>query len=330
MPCAPSVLIVEAALILARQEALRHHREQIDGGGQQQRPTRAIVAARNRSAQRSVQSYSRSQPRTCARSRCRAGRASASCGGLRKRLHSIGVRLIETKPETRIATPIVTANSCSSRPTMPPMKSTGMKTAASDRVIARIVNATSCEPSSAACIARLAHLHVPHDVLEHHDRVVDDEADRERQRHQRQVVEAVAEQVHHREGRDDRDRQREARDDGGRQVPQEQEDHQDDEARSSSSSVSLTSCTDSRIVTRAIAADRRASWRPAAARQRGQQRLDAVDDLRRRCVPGCLWIASVIARSPSEPARRSCRSRRRRRRARPRRAGPDCRSGRRR
>ena len=54
------------------------------------------------------------------------------------------------KPETRMATLIVTANSRSNRPTMPPMKSTGMKTAMRARVIARIVNATSCEPSYAA------------------------------------------------------------------------------------------------------------------------------------------------------------------------------------
>ena len=33
-----------------------------------------------------------------------------------------------------------------------------------------------------------------HDVLQHDDGVVDDEADRDRQRHQREVVEAVAEQ----------------------------------------------------------------------------------------------------------------------------------------
>ena len=33
---------------------------------------------------------------------------------------------------------------------------------------------------------RLSHLHVADDVLEHHDRVVDDEADGERERHQRQ------------------------------------------------------------------------------------------------------------------------------------------------
>ena len=73
-----------------------------------------------------------------------------SCGFVRNRLHIIGVRLIEMKPDTRMATLIVTANSCSSRPTTPPMKSTGMNTAMRARVIARIVNATSCEPSYAA------------------------------------------------------------------------------------------------------------------------------------------------------------------------------------
>ena len=46
---------------------------------------------------------------------------------------------------------IVTANSCISRPTTPPMKSTGMNTAASDSVIDTIVNAISFDPSIAAC-----------------------------------------------------------------------------------------------------------------------------------------------------------------------------------
>jgi hypothetical protein len=49
----------------------------------------------------------------------------------------------------------------------------------------------------------LAHLHVPDDVLQHHDGIVDDEADAERQRHQREVVEAVVEQVHDGERRHD-------------------------------------------------------------------------------------------------------------------------------
>jgi hypothetical protein len=70
-----------------------------------------------------------------------------SRGGRRKRLQSIGVKLIDTKPETRIATVIVTANSRSRRPTMPPMKRTGMNTATSDRVIDRIVKVISFEAS---------------------------------------------------------------------------------------------------------------------------------------------------------------------------------------
>ena len=47
---------------------------------------------------------------------------------------------------------MVTANSCISRPTIPPMNRIGMKTAASDSVIETIVKAISLEPSSAACI----------------------------------------------------------------------------------------------------------------------------------------------------------------------------------
>ena len=55
-----------------------------------------------------------------------------------------------------MATPIVTANSCSSRPTMPPMNSTGMNTAASDDASSTtIVKAISFEPSNAACIGVL-------------------------------------------------------------------------------------------------------------------------------------------------------------------------------
>ncbi len=56
----------------------------------------------------------------------------------------------ETKPETRIATAIVTANSRKSLPMIPPMKRSGMKTAASEIVIERIVNPISFVPFSAA------------------------------------------------------------------------------------------------------------------------------------------------------------------------------------
>jgi len=60
------------------------------------------------------------------------------------------VSVSETTPETRIAIMITTANSCSSRPMIPCMKSTGMKTATSERVMERIVNPISRDPLSAA------------------------------------------------------------------------------------------------------------------------------------------------------------------------------------
>ena len=61
---------------------------------------------------------------------------------------------------------------------------------------------------------RIAGLHVTNDVFQHDDGVVDDEADRERKRHQREIVEAVAQQAHAGKGADDGDRQRQRRDDG--------------------------------------------------------------------------------------------------------------------
>ena len=56
-----------------------------------------------------------------------------------------------------------------------------------------------------------ARLHVAHDVLEHHDRVVDDEADREDQRHHREVVQAEVQHLHHGERAEDREGQRQRR-----------------------------------------------------------------------------------------------------------------------
>ena len=62
----------------------------------------------------------------------------------------MGVSVSDTKPETRMATEMVTANSRKTRPTTPPMNSTGMKTATSDRVIEMIVKPISRAPFSAA------------------------------------------------------------------------------------------------------------------------------------------------------------------------------------
>ena len=79
-------------------------------------------------------------------------REPCSRPSLRKWPPSIGVSVSETKPETRIATAMVTANSRKSRPTIPPMKRSGMNTAVSESVIEMIVKPISAAPSSAACI----------------------------------------------------------------------------------------------------------------------------------------------------------------------------------
>ena len=71
----------------------------------------------------------------------------------------------------------------------------------------------------------LAHLHVPDDVLQHDDGVVHDEADRKRQGHQREVVQRIAEQIHHRERAHNRHWQRQAGDHRRGKISQEEEDH---------------------------------------------------------------------------------------------------------
>ena len=61
----------------------------------------------------------------------------------------------ETTPELKMAEMITTANSRNSRPTMPPMNSTGMNTAASDSVMETMVKPISAEPSKAAVCGSL-------------------------------------------------------------------------------------------------------------------------------------------------------------------------------
>ncbi len=72
------------------------------------------------------------------------------------------------------------------------MNSTGMNTATSDSVIETMVKPTSLEPLQRGLHRLLARLDVADDVLQHDDGVVDDEADRERQRQQRDVVDRMA------------------------------------------------------------------------------------------------------------------------------------------
>ncbi len=77
----------------------------------------------------------------------------------------------------------------------------------------------------------VAALDVARDVLDHDDGVVDHEAGGDGERHDRQVVEAEAREIHHRQGADQRQRHRQAGDERGAPVAEEQEDHADDQRR---------------------------------------------------------------------------------------------------
>ena len=70
------------------------------------------------------------------------------------------------------------------------------------------------------------HLDVSHDVLAHHDRVVDQNADRQREAEQRHRLELEPERPHGDEARQHRDRQREAGDD--RRSPRVEEEEHDE------------------------------------------------------------------------------------------------------
>ena len=119
----------------------------------------AMATGRNRSVCRNVHAY---EANTISNIRSVARNSDpwvVFWGGLRNRLHSIGVSVTDTTPDTRMAAAMVTANSCISRPTSPPMKSTGMNTATSDSVIDMIVT-HSFEPSN-PLHRRLAKFPVP-------------------------------------------------------------------------------------------------------------------------------------------------------------------------
>ena len=90
----------------------------------------------------------------------------------------------------------------------------------------------SLVPSRAAVSWLFPHLQVAHDVLAHDDGVVDQQADRQRQREQRHGVHGEVEHPHDEERADDRDGQREPGDDRGAPRVQEQvDDHDREHAR---------------------------------------------------------------------------------------------------
>ena len=113
---------------------------------------------------------------------------------------------------------------------MPPISSSGMNTAISEQEIDTTVKPISREPLSGRGERRLAMLDVAIDVLHHDNGVIDHEADRDGERHQRQVVEAEMHQIHRRERAGERQRNGHAGNERRPEIAQEQKDHHHHEA----------------------------------------------------------------------------------------------------
>ena len=79
---------------------------------------------------------------------------------------------------------------------MPVMNKSGMKTATSETLRDTTVNPICFAPLRAASSGAIARFDVTHDILNHHNRIVDDEAGRDGQRHQGKIIEAESGQIH--------------------------------------------------------------------------------------------------------------------------------------
>ena len=141
----------------------------------------------------------------------------------------MGVVVSDTTSDTAMAMLKTTANSRNSRPTIPPISRMGMNTATSEVLMESTVKPISLEPLKAARTGCLAGLDVARDVLDDDNRVVHHEPGGDGQRHQRQVVDGVMQQVHQRHGAEQRQRDGDAGNEGCGRVAQEQEDHQDNQ-----------------------------------------------------------------------------------------------------
>ena len=120
---------------------------------------------------------------------------------------------------------IVTANWRNNSPEMPEMKAIGTNTDSSTRVMP-IIGAVTC--AIAFLVASAGDksgffLHHSLDVLDHDDRVVHHDADREHQRQQRDRVGRITKRKQNGETSDQADRNGNDRNDGGAQIAEKQE-----------------------------------------------------------------------------------------------------------
>ena len=141
-----------------------------------------------------------------------------------------GVSVSETTAETKMVTLSVTANSRNNRPTISPIKSSGIKTAIREIGQRQNRKADLLGTLERGLQGRVAVLDVAHDVFDHDDGVVDDEAGGDGERHERQVVQAVTEQIHDAESADDGQRHGDAGNHRGRKRAKKEKNYHHDQS----------------------------------------------------------------------------------------------------
>ena len=140
-----------------------------------------------------------------------------------------GLNVSELIAEKTNEKTIVMANWLYSRPVRPGMNATGTNTAASTSVIVTIGAVISAIAARTAGIGRSPRSRIFLDVLDHDDRVVDDQPDGQDQPAKRERVDREAEGGHHREGRHQGDRDRQHGNDRRPHALKEDEDDQQHE-----------------------------------------------------------------------------------------------------
>lgn len=104
-----------------------------------------------------------------------------------------------------------------------------MSTAISETVSEMMVKPISLKTLQGSGVTVFASFHVAGNVLDHHDGVIHHKACGNGEGHQRQVIEREPKQVHRRHGAHQRKRYRQAGNDRGRNIAQEDEDDADNE-----------------------------------------------------------------------------------------------------
>ena len=122
---------------------------------------------------------------------------------------------------------------------------------------------------------RFARLGVAHDIFDHHDGVVDDEADGDGQRHQREIVDREAEEPHGGQAAGQRQRYGDGGSDGGHQAAHEHQHHQQHQgAGDQQRGLHLAHAGADGLG--AVGQDGQFDIRRHPAAQQGQHRFDAV------------------------------------------------------